>query len=440
MRNGPAIRNPPIHYGAFYWPLVIVGFFTVLSELFRSGVLARTPGAERELAAFAIASSIVGVLQSTLILAPQLPNVFSRSPAGNRVCRGFLLWLCGLLTLPIIFLGFFPAGKALIGMFYEVDSSTLEDIVLYLRLTAPVILLTGTLCYWTGLLMQCNRTAFITILNIAQFASVVFTLFIGELTGLRPVVYASLSQTIPMAMAALLGFGIVCWKYRAPELQQHHQLSYGEVFAFFWPAALSTLLFVLNRPLIFSFLSSTAGAIAAVAALRVALDVCMVFFHSMNQFRNVYVSFGERDLAGVRKFLLQVSVLMVATMAFLVFTPMNEVIFGGWLGLRNPVKSMAIQAFSILCLIPLVIALRSEFHGRALLARSTRLMGVASLISLMAVVLACWILSAINALNHATAAAVLVFGFVTEVAVIAIFGRKSMAGFVRHRMSPDCGR
>ena len=423
---GPAAAVPKrvIGYGGFYWPLVLVGLFSVLSDLLRSGTLARTQGGTSELAAFAIASSLVAVLQSTLILAPQLSNVFSRCPVGRRVCRGFLLWLCGLLTLPIVFFGFFPLGKTFVSMIYKVDPSTLEDIILYLRLIAPVILLTGVNAYWIGLLMQCHRTAFITVVNFTQFAAVALTLYLGERCGLPPIVYAALSQTLPLAIAALFGLGIVCWKYRLPALQDHRHPSYSEIFAFFWPAALSTLLFVLNRPVIFSFLSSASEAVAAVAAFRVALDVCMVFFNSMNQFRNVYVTFGERDLAGVRRFLLQVSTLMAATMALLVFTPLHDILFGGVLGLHDPVKTMAIQAFGIFCLIPLVIALRSEFHGRALLARSTRLMGVASLISLASVLLLCWLLKSIDGLNHSSAAGILVFGFVIEVAVIAVAIRK----------------
>ena len=423
MRPSGLVLKPPIGYGAFYWPLVLVGLFSVLSELLRSGTLARTQGGTSELAAFAIASSLVAVLQSTLIFAPQLPNVFSHSPAGNRVCRRFLLFVCVGLSIPIVFLGFFPGGQTLVAMVYKVDASTLADIMLCLRLSAPVVLLVGINAYWTGLLMQCKRTVFITIINIAQFAAVALVLYWGERWGLRPIVYASLSQTLPMAFAALLGFGFVCWKYRAPEVFRHQHISYAEIFSFFWPAALSTLLFVFNRPVIFSFLSTAAEAVAAVTALRVALDVCMVFFNPMNQFRNVYVTFGEHDLAGVRRFLLQVSALLAATMALLVFTPLHEKVFGGLLGLRDPVKSMAIQSFGVLCFIPLIIAVRSEFHGCALLARSTRRMGVASVISLAGVVLLCWILKTFGGLNHATAAAALAFGFLIEIAVIALTNR-----------------
>jgi hypothetical protein len=115
---------------------------------------------------------------------------------------------------------------------------------------------------------------------------------------------------------------------------------------------------------------------------------------------------------------------MAATMALLVFTPLHDILFGSVLGLHDPVKAMAIQAFGIFCLIQLVIALRSEFHGRALLARSTRLMGVASLISLASVLLLCWLLKSIDGLNHSSAAGILVFSFVIEVAVIAVAIRR----------------
>jgi uncharacterized membrane protein AbrB (regulator of aidB expression) len=51
-------------------------------------------------------------------------------------------------------------------------------------------------------------------------------------------------------------------------------------------------------------------------------------------------------------------------------------------------------------------------------------MGLASLISLASVVLLCWILQTAGVLNHITAAAALVSGFVIEIVAIALASRK----------------
>ena len=93
---------------------MLVGLLGLFGELLRVGSLARTAGAAEELAAFAIAGSIVAGINASLIYIPQLPHVFARCEASRRVCRNFILLICGILTIPLFVLGYLGAGRALI--------------------------------------------------------------------------------------------------------------------------------------------------------------------------------------------------------------------------------------------------------------------------------------------------------------------------------------
>ena len=172
-----------------------------------------------------------------------------------------------------------------------------------------------------------------------------------------------------------------------------------------------------------------------VAGLRVALDVSLVFFQAMNQLRSVYVAFGVQDILGVQNFVWKVLGSVAAVMVLLVFTPLGEALFGTLLGLTGSVKVCALQSFSILCLIPLLLAARSHLHGKALLERSTRRMGVAGFASLGLVYLLTWLLSERHMLNSYTAAGAMVAAFFAEVAALVIlrrfFSKKSIDGIKR---------
>jgi hypothetical protein len=414
---------------------MLVGLLGLFGELLRVGSLARTAGAAEELAAFAIAGSIVAGINASLIYIPQLPHVFARCEASRRVCRNFILFICSILTIPLFVLGYLGSGRALIAYLFSVEAFTLEAIVIYFQILTPGILLLGIHGYWTGLLMQANRTHLISFLGVGQLILTACILWGGLRSGMQPIVCVALSQVIPLAVACMGGFFIFRRKPLERNLLDQKILAYREVFAFFWPASLSAWVFVLNRPVVFSFLSREPHSIAMVAGLRVALDVSLVFFQAMNQLRSVYVAFGVQDILGVQNFVWKVLGSVAAVMVLLVFTPLGEALFGTLLGLTGSVKVCALQSFSILCLIPLLLAARSHLHGKALLERSTRRMGVAGFASLGLVYLLTWIFSERHMLNSYTAAGAMVAAFFAEVAALEIlrrfFSKKSIDGIKR---------
>ena len=59
---------------------------------------------------FALASSTFGFLNAGLNLAPQLSNVFARSPHGKRLCHGFIAVWSLVLTTPLGLIAGTPGG------------------------------------------------------------------------------------------------------------------------------------------------------------------------------------------------------------------------------------------------------------------------------------------------------------------------------------------
>ncbi|NRA38695.1 MAG: hypothetical protein HRU15_11185 [Planctomycetes bacterium] len=78
------------------------------------------------------------------------------------------------------------------------------------------------------------------------------------------------------------------------------------------------------------------------------------------------------------------------------------------------------EAMLVLCVIPLLIALRNYMHGLALLDHSTVRMGVGGVMRVVFIWISCMIFYNTNTLNHVTAACALTSGFVAEVMVMFI--------------------
>ena len=118
----------------------------------------------------------------------------------------------------------------------------------------------------------------------------------------------------------------------------------------------------------------------------------------------------------------------ILIMALIVATPMSAIVFHDILGVTGEVLTMVREALWILCVVPLVVALRNYFHSLSMVNRRTWPMALGSVLRVAAIWSASWLLYRTGLLTHVTATAVLVLGFVAETVVVsapALFARRA---------------
>lgn len=427
-----------LHYWSFYWPLALMSVSVLLADLFRNGTIARYPDAAVELATFAIASGLFAITEAALLFVPQMTTVYCRSEAANRKCFWFIVFVCLILTLPIVVLGFMPIGRTLVQSLFDVRDPTLANIAFYLQIMTPGILLVGIRNYLTGLLVQGSHTLTVAFLNCFYLMVSLLVLMIGLALDWPSILTVGLSQLASLAIFFFFGVVIVMKIYRLPAEIQHSDLTHRELLGFFWPVAVTSLMFSMNRPVIYAFAARTPEAISMLAALRVSFDLCILFFNPLNQFCHLYVTYAGKDPVGVRNFMFLIMFAVTSLMLIIAATPASAWVFGDALGLTGQVLEMAEQAFWVLCLVPLFMTLRNYFHGLALLGRTTGRMGFASFLRLVLVFLSCWGLEAIGLMNQYTAAAVLAFGFLVETLTIIAYNFKVSNANIKTKSLETC--
>jgi hypothetical protein len=410
-------------YWRFYWPLALTGVVLLLGRQFQNGVLASYEEAARELATYALAMSVFMPFGALLVFVPQMANVLARSPQAHRVCLRFTVVLCLALTVPVALLAFAPPGRTIVGWIFDLDAATLDAVVGYLRLLTPLVLVRGLRQYVTGMLVQDRHTRTVTALNVLYLGVLIGMLMLGLRLGWPALVTLMVAQiaagTLHLATSCL-ACGL---RHRYPANPQHADLTYGETLAFFWPVATTSLMFALTRPVLYAFINRTARAVVTVAALRVAFDFAMFFHAPVNQFRHLFVTFGDRDPAGLRRFMGRVMLALTAVMVLVAFTPLGPLVLRRALNLKADILELAVQTMRVLCATPLVITVRNYFHGRLLTGRRTGGMALGGIFRVLATCAAAWPLYRLGWLNHATAAAVLQVGFAAEAIISAAYAR-----------------
>ncbi len=407
-------------YWRFFWPLSLDGIVLLLGQQFQNAVLARYPESERELAVYAVAGGLIFLFNSSLVFLPQLVNVYARSEQGRRRTLQFIVIVCLLMSLPMAWSSLSGIGRRLLGRLYGLEETMLQATALYLAYLSPLVLLGGLRCYFSGLLIQSKMTGWVTINHILYLLVQVGLLILGLRSGWRAV------ETVVLGNAAAsfgeLALSAYACTLRPPSSlpdKSSIQVTFQEMFAFFWPTAVTSLMFALSRPVIFSFIARSGDATPILAALRVGFDFGMLFFVPMNQFRHVYVTFGDEDAQGIKRFAITVMTISIALMLLVSLTPLSRIILGELLGVRGDLLVMARETILVMCLIPAFMTLRNFYHGRLLRSRKTVLMGVGGLSRIVIIYTASWLFWQLDWLDHRAAAFILGLGFLAEALTVS---------------------
>jgi hypothetical protein len=401
-------------YWSFFWPLTVTGLAVLLSRQFQNGALGRYPDAARELAIFAFASSIFHFCNAALIFIPQMANVLCRSVPARRTALRFTAMGALLFSIPLLFFGFTPGGRAVVAGIFGIEGVVLNSVILYLRLLSPLVIINAFRHFFSGLLIQVRRTGTVTILNVIFLTIIIVTLIVGFYAGWRPVVTLAAAQILSGSIHLVLTYILHLVLYHLPEKREYDDLTLKDVFTFFWPVAITSTAFSLSRPIIYSFISRLPNPEPVVASLRLAFDFAVIFHNPINQFRNLFITFGKEDPQGVRRFMIKIMVTVVCLMIVVAATPASVFIFKGLLGAKGEVLVMARQILGVVWLIPLVITLRNYFHGLAMVKRETVGMAVGSISRIGIIFISSGLFLMLGWLNHVTAGLILVMGFAAE--------------------------
>ena len=407
-------------YWRFYWPLAFTGAGLVLSVQFQNAVLARYPGAIKELAILAIAYGIYGFFNASLGFVGQLTNVYARSPESKRKVHVFVVCSSAIISTPLAFIATTDIGIGLIAGLFPVEPDFVNRVQDYLILLCPLVILNGQRHFYSGLLIQAKLTGWITIWNTVYLSLVVICLIVGFSQGLKPNLVVVGSELIGVSIL-ILGFLLVKYNYyslpSSDEQEENKKINYLELTLFFLPVSTTGIMFALSRPILYGFVARTEDAILTIAALRVAFDFTMLFQQAANQFRHFFITFGESMLDEKIRFMQCVAILITVVMLIFILTPISDFVWGNWMSLSSELRDMSAEVVLIMCLMPSLIVFRNYFHSRLMTRKKTNGMAAGSVLRVAGIYLVAMILFKMDSLSHISAACTLLLGFLIEALV-----------------------
>jgi len=392
----------------------------VLATQFQNGVLARFPEAVTELAVFALAYSTYGFFNAALNFTAQLSNVYARGRHATALTRRFVIAASIILMLPLLGIAHTGPGAGLLSLVYGIDAQFTQRVIEYLVLLSPLILLSAQRFYLNGLLIQARLTGWVTTLTLTYLASMISGLLIGFAAGLKAAHVLVGAEAIALSVQVGASLWVKRHHYQMPESPEHDDLTYAELARFFVPVSTTGIMFALSRPLLYAFVSRTADGVMAIAAMRVAFDLSVMFQQAANQFRHFFVTFGLIDIARKRLFMTLVAMGLTALMLGFVCTPLSLWVWRDLLAIPDAARRLSEEVFLVLCLMPTVIIWRNYYHGHLMVYRRTNAMAVGGITRAASILVLAYGAFITGWLNHTSAALILILGFVSETLVVLV--------------------
>lgn len=408
-------------YLRFFWPLALSSLIFALGNQLRNAALSRYPEPARELSTYAYAFSTWILLWAANNFVPQVANAYARSPRGTRVALTTVIALNVASATVLLTTTLSPLGSALLERAFGVHGRVAADVRLYILWLAPLLPASGYTQFLDGMLVQARHTRLVTLARLAQLVGMA-----GGLAGGMALGWGAIPTLVTAHYAASFGgVAVLRWakaRYYAPPLApEHTQVTHLEVARFLLPTTVTSVMFSVTRPILYAALGRTADPLVGVAAMRIAYDMVASLQMVSNQFRHFFVTFGSRDdLAGKRRFMAIVALVLTGALAATLIPGPRELVFTTLLGVRGDVFGPAVAATTALIAVPAILMLRNYFHARLLEARAPNAMAFGSALRVVSVGGTCLALLSAGVLSAPTAALALGSGFVCEVLVSGI--------------------
>ncbi len=374
-RKGPTVRQML----GLWLPLAASIIMMVLEPSTINIALGRTLEPELALAAYGVAFSLALLVEAPIIMLLDASVARSVDRQAFRLMRRFTL----LLGLIVTGIGLLVSLTPLYALIVEGLMNIPEDVAATARPTTQILAFWPLPIAWRrahqGVLIRANRTGMITVATGVRLVTLAAALFGGLMLfpGEGSVV-AGLAMVISVTVEAAL----ITWAtrpvlragaFRSDSPREQSPRTMGELWRFYRPLAVSTILRQTTRPVLNAGIAAAHMARASLAAWPVAWGFAILIAGPAWSLQQLTTALALDELAyrRVRVFALSLSGFFTCVLAVVAFTPLYGQVMGGIYNLSPELQELARPALQLMSVYPLLLGAQSLLRGVSILAGNT---------------------------------------------------------------------
>lgn len=391
----------------FFWlPLAATWLMMSIENPILTAIIARMAEPKFNLAAYGVAFSFALLIESPVIMMMSASTALVKDYKSYLKLRKFSYILNFSLT-GVMLLILIPS----IFDFLAIDLIALPNEVADLTYIAMILLIPwpGSIGYrrfYQGILINSNQTrkvAYGTIIRLVAMSITALVLysffnFDGVIVGA-----SALSAGVIMeGLSSKLMARKILVDYKIHEFDKSTDLSFKEIWEFYYPLALTSIIALGVHPMVTFFLGQSRMALESLAVLPVLNGFIFIF-------RGIGLSFQEVGIAlldtkskshnykMLRNFATAGGLSVVFTLALVAFTPLSHLWFEEVAGLTKDLADFSIMPLMIMILMPGLTFLNSFQRSVLVNAKHTKPITIATITEVSSIILI--LLVTINWLN-----------------------------------------
>lgn len=380
----------------FWIPLAATWFMMSIENPFLTAIIARMPEPKYNLAAYGVAFSFAILIESPVIMMMSASTALVKDFKSYLKLKKFTYILNFILTGVMLLILIPPIYD-----FLAIDLVSLPQPVADLTYIAMIILVPwpGSIGYrrfYQGILINSNQTrkvAYGTIIRLVSMSATAFILFFFfEFDG---IIVGSSALSAGVVMEALsskfMAKGIL-EKYKSLNTPESEDLKFGDIFNFYYPLALTSVIALGVHPMVTFFLGQSRMALESFAVLPVINGFVFIFRGVGLSFQEVGIALLDtkdksRNFKMLKNFTIIGGIAVVLVLGIIAISPLANLWFEKVAGLPPDLSEFANLPLIIMILMPGLTFLISFQRAILVNAKHTKPITIATITEVSAIIL-----------------------------------------------------
>ncbi len=360
----------------FFVPLGLSASLVTFSHMIINGTLTRGNNAEIIIASYVVAMSLFGITERLGVLLRNACSALVRDKVSFHAMSTVSAYVVLGLMLAAASIAFTPIGKWIFSTFFGADQSMISEIISVYQVLIFVTFFSAIRCLFQGVIILNRQTKWLTIGMIIRLVVMyLLSLYFIE-TGNINARTGAIIFLSGMMVESLISFleGRVLVKKMVDKDPTHSIRTKKQIFQFYHPLILSSLIIVMVGPVINSFLGKTNEIELAIASYAIALSITQLFLSFFTYTHQIVLTFHKDHPQKVQQFTFMIGFIPTLILAVFCFSPIGPFFIEHVLGANDRLVTSSLDCLYVFMLMTLAFPFIDYCNGLLMVKKQTKIM------------------------------------------------------------------
>jgi len=357
----------------FFIPLGASASLVSLSHLIINSTLARAEQSEMIIASYAVAMSLFSITERLAVILRQTCSSLVRDRGSFKLMSVFTMYLILSLLIVSLAIAYSPVGDFIFATIYGVKDSMVVNIKDIYQVLIFVTVFSALRCLSHGIIIFNRQTKWLTfgmvIRLIGMYVLSLYFIETGNISG-RTGAYIFLTGMFIECIVSIIEARSLV--RRMPVTTEQEIRSKQEIFQFYSPLMLSSIITVIIGPAINIFLGKTENIELAIASYALAFGVVQLFLSFFSYMHQIVINFYEKHQQKVKVFALVIGFLPGILLFVFCYTPTGTLFLEKVMGISGRLLAESLQVLKVFMIMAIVFPFIDFFNGLLMVQKQTR--------------------------------------------------------------------